>query len=65
MESSLVQDFPKVHKLGSIEMAFASRQLDDVDRPVGDVLLQDALVPLDVERRDWNEHWSVTNLYNK
>jgi hypothetical protein len=36
-------------------MPLAPGQLDDVDGPVGDVLLQDALVPLQMEGGDWNE----------
>ena len=46
---SLVKNLPEVHERRFVQMSFASGELDDVDGPVADVLLQDAFVPLQVE----------------
>ena len=51
--NSLVKNFPEVHEFRSVKMPLVSRELDDVDGPVGDVFLEDAVVPFDVEGGDW------------
>ena len=50
--NSLVKNFPEVHEFGSIKMPLVSGELDDVDRPIGNVFLEDTVIPFDMEGGD-------------
>ena len=47
-----IEDLPDGHEFGAVQMPLFPGELDDVDGPVADVLLQDALVPLQMEGAD-------------
>ncbi len=50
----LVQNLPEMHEFGSVKMALISRQLNNIDRPIGNVLLKDSFIPFDVEGGNYN-----------
>ena len=55
LDHMLVQLLPEGEQGGPVQMALRPVELDDGDGPVGDVLLQVHLVPLEVEAGDAGE----------
>ena len=52
----LVQNFPKDHKLGSIQMTLVPRQWNCMDGPVGNILFQCCFVPFQMESTNFGEN---------